>query len=391
MRNAHHATQRPCRAARPMAGTLRRVATRVLHLIKGLGPGGAEQLLVNQAEATDAADLEFIVAYLVSWKNHLVSPIEDAGWATRCLGSNRPWDIRWLLRFRRLLKEQQVTVVHGHSPLVSAMARLALRTIGPGPRARSVYTEHNEWARHRPWTRRLNRSTIGLEDRVVAVSHAVRESMGVVPDVEVVVHGINVSAVAAQAAHRDAVREELGIRDEEIVVGIVANYRHEKAYDVLMDAASEVLQMEQRVRFVSIGQGPLEAEIRAHHERLDLGDRFLLLGYRDDAIRVMSAFDIFTLSSLYEGLPVALMEALVLDLPVVATSVGGVPEALAETDAILVPPGSSKELADALAEMLTRIGDGRATRRASPQYDMRVAAGRLADLYRELSEGVQAS
>ena len=73
------------------------MTTRVLHLIKGLGPGGAEQLLLNQARATDADELEFTVAYLVSWKDHLVPRIEDAGWKTVCLRSDRPWDLRWVV------------------------------------------------------------------------------------------------------------------------------------------------------------------------------------------------------------------------------------------------------------------------------------------------------
>ena len=80
------------------------------------------------------------------------------------------------------------------------------------------------------------------------------------------------------------------------------------------------------MRFVAAGRGPLEDELRAQKDRLGLGDRFTFLGYRADAVRVMAAFDVFCLASHYEGLPIALMEALALGLPVVATDVGGVAE-----------------------------------------------------------------
>ena len=79
----------------------------------------------------------------------------------------------------------------------------------------------------------LNRLTVGLEDHVIAVSDAVKRSMPASLDVEVLIHGIDIEAVAAQKVHRGAVRHELGIADDEIVIGIVANFRKEKACDVL--------------------------------------------------------------------------------------------------------------------------------------------------------------
>ena len=358
--------------------TLPTVTTRVLHLIKGLGPGGAEQLLVNQARATEADDLVFSVAYLVSWKNHLVGPLSEAGWQAHCLESDRPWDLRWLLGFRRLVNREQIDVVHGHSPLVAAFARLVLRTVPRKRRPRSIYTEHNEWGRHNKWTRRLNRWTIRSEDHLIAVSDAVKQSMPVELDVEVLIHGIDVDAVAAQKAHRAAVRHELGIADDEVVIGIVANFRREKAYDLLLDAAAHVVAQNPKVRFVSVGQGPLEGEIRSQHERLGLDDRFLILGYREDATRIMSAFDIFTLSSHHEGLPVALMEALALDLPVVATDVGGITTALADATAIVIAPGDSATLASSYVAMLEKRP---IPPEPQPRFEASESALRLADSY----------
>ena len=354
------------------------MTTRVLHLIKGLGPGGAEQLLVNQAQVTGEVGLNFEVAYLVSWKTHLVTPLNEDGWKTHCLNSDRPWDLRWLLRLRRLVRDNKIDVIHGHSPLVSSFSRIVLRTLPRSRRPRSIYTEHNEWGRHNTWTRRLNRWTIGLEGHVVAVSDAVKQSMPTELDVEVLIHGIDVAAVAAQKAHRDDVRRELGIADDEIVIGIVANFRKEKAYDILLDAAATVVAENPKVRFVSVGQGPLEQEIRAQHQRLGLGDRFLILGYREDATRIMSSFDIFTLSSRHEGLPVALMEALALDLPVVATAVGGIAKALADATAIVIAPGDSATLASSYVAMIEKRV---ISPKPQPRFEASTSAQRLANLY----------
>jgi glycosyltransferase involved in cell wall biosynthesis len=143
------------------------------------------------------------------------------------------------------------------------------------------------------------------------------------------------------------------------------------------------------VRIVAVGQGQLEAESRALHAQLGLGDRVLLLGRRDDAVRVLAACDLFTLASDNEGLPVAVMEALALGLPVVATAVGGVPEAVTDgVEGVLVPPKQPEALADALAALAAdperRAAMGLAASARSETFDIRVAARRLEDIYRQV-------
>jgi glycosyltransferase involved in cell wall biosynthesis len=129
--------------------------------------------------------------------------------------------------------------------------------------------------------------------------------------------------------------------------------------------------------------------MRALHARLGLGDRVLLLGQRDDAVRVLAACDIFTMASDNEGLPVALMEALALGLPVAATAVGGIPEAVTDgVEGLLVPPGQPEALADAIATITDdderRARMAAAACLAGERFDIRVAATRIEQIYREL-------
>jgi glycosyltransferase involved in cell wall biosynthesis len=378
----------PAEPAEPPVGS--RIG--VLWLIKGLGPGGAERLLVSQAGATDTDAFAITAAYLVPWKDHLVAELRDRGVDAVCLDGEREIDLRWAWRLRALVRDRGIEVVHVHSPYVAAVARLVLRTLPRRQRPALVATEHNRWPRHAPATRLANRATIGLDDADLAVSADVRATMsGRVRDrVEVVVHGVDRDDVRAAAAERDTVRAELGIGPDEIVIGTVANFRAEKGYDVLVDAAADALARDPGLRFVAVGQGPLEAEVRARHDRAGLGDRFLLTGYRDDAVRVMSAFDIFTLASRHEGLPVSLMDALVLGLPVVATRVGGIPEAIDDgTQGLLVAPDDPRALADAYVALAgdptrrTAMGDAAAARGGS--FDITIATRRLEALYRDLA------
>jgi glycosyltransferase involved in cell wall biosynthesis len=139
-----------------------------------------------------------------------------------------------------------------------------------------------------------------------------------------------------------------------------------------------------------VGQGPLVDEVAALHNSLDLGDRFLLLGFRRDIHDLMAAADIFTLASAHEGLPVAVMEAFAAGLPVVATAVGGLPHQVTDgVEGVLVPAGNSEALAAALVTVAgdanLRAGMGEAARKRSTAYDIRHAVAEQERLYAALS------
>jgi glycosyltransferase involved in cell wall biosynthesis len=358
-----------------------------LWLTKGLGPGGAERLLVSFARGADHAAFAFGAAYLLPWKHHVVADLERDNIDVRCLEAPRPLDLRWVLRLRRLIRDRDVEVVHLHSPLVAAFARLGVRTMRRRPML--MGTEHNVWSSHRWPTRWMNRSTIGLEDITVAVSDEVRSSMPshIADRTEVIAHGVDVAAIAARRSERQAARSELGL-DNELVIVTVANLRANKDYPTLLHAAAKLVAEGHGVRFVSVGQGPLADELAAIRDRLGLGDRFRFLGYQEDPIRVLVAGDVFALSSRYEGLPIAMLEAFAAGLPVVATSVGGIPSALRDgTDGLLVPPRDPDALAGALVKLLDPAVRERLTMSIDDarRFGMQAAIERQQSIYRDLA------
>ncbi|HEU5083069.1 MAG TPA: glycosyltransferase [Acidimicrobiales bacterium] len=370
--------------------------TTVLWLTKGLGPGGAERLLLSFARNADHERFELHAAYLLPWKDHLVADLEAAGVTTRCLAGSKPWDVRWWWRLRRLAATTGVEVVHHHSPLVAAQSRLVLRTLPRARRPRSVTTEHNVWGSHQRLTRFLNAATIGLDDHVFAVSEQVRGSMSpsVRGRVEVLIHGVDVDAIAARRAERTDARAEYGLGDDDLVVVTVANLRANKDHPTMLRAARHLVDDGVPVTFLAVGQGPLEDELRAMKDHMGLGDRFRFLGYQADPIRVLAAGDVFCLSSRYEGLPIALLEALSLGLPVAATSVGGVPTVITDgVEGRLVPPGDPTALAGAIAELADpelrrRMAVAAASR--SREFSVLHAVERQQEVYDELA-GVKPS
>jgi glycosyltransferase involved in cell wall biosynthesis len=365
---------------------------RVLWLTKGLGRGGAEWLLVTTARRRDRERVSVRVAYLLPYKTALVGELEAEAVPVVCLGYRSALDPRWLAALRRSMIQEPVDIIHAHNPVMAVGARIVAHSLPRRLRPRVVVTDHNVWYGYKRVSRWADGLTSPLDDARLTVSEAVRASLPapIQRRSRVVVQGIEVDQVRAQRAGRAEVRAEFGLDGSELVVGTVGNLRLQKAYPDLLAAAREVVDRLPDVRFVAVGQGPLEAEIRAIHHRLGLGDRFLLVGYRADAVRVMGACDVFVLASLYEGLGVAIMEALALGLPVVATAVGGVPEVVDHgREGLLVPPGRPRELAAALLTLLTdderRLRMAEAAAQRGALLSIETAVRRTEAMYHELA------
>ncbi len=328
------------------------VAVHVLWVIKGLGPGGAERLLVSMAAAHDPQVATFECAYVVPWKGHLVPDLEARNVPCQCVSHARR-DLRWPLRLARLVRSGRFDVVHVHSPLPGSVARLAARTMKASRRPQVFTTEHNAWGTFRAPTRWLNRLTNRGDRHTFAVSAEVARSLRgpVVERSTVLTHGIDLETARAAFAKRAERRAEFGVAEGELLLATVANFRAQKDYPTLLAACARMRQRGVPFRLVAVGQGPLEAEMRALHAQLGLGEQVQLLGYRADAVDVLAAADVFVMASKWEGLPVALMEATALGLPCVLTEVGGMPDALGADGARWVPPADPGALADALAEV----------------------------------------
>jgi glycosyltransferase involved in cell wall biosynthesis len=377
----------------------------VLILIKGLGRGGAEQLLLSGVPYLDTATYRYQFAYLLPWKDSLVPELTGAGFGVHCLdGARGPG---WTGRLRRLVRAEGIRLVHVHSPVAAAGARAVA-----GRRTRVVYTEHNLWDRYHPATWAANLVTFPRNDHVFAVSETVRQSIRYpgplrrllpMPPLETLHHGLDPAALPP--VHRgataslleppgpppgtDGVRAELGIPEDAPVVGSVANFKAAKDHATLLRAAAQVRQAVPSVRFVLVGQGPLEAETRRLAGELGLDGTVVFAGFRTDATRLMAAFDAFALSSTYEGLPIALIEAMATGCPAVATRVGGTPEVVADgVHGYLVPPRDPAALAAGLTRLLEdralRDGLGAAAAARAQDFDIRKAVRRMEQVYARL-------
>jgi glycosyltransferase involved in cell wall biosynthesis len=378
-------------ALRTMGSEASEARPRVLLLIKGLGRGGAEQLLLNAVEHGDRSRFDYEVAYLLPWKDAFVPQLSALGVPVTCLRGAR--GLGWAGRLRALVRDRHIDIVHVHSPYVAAIVRSAFGRERPV----IVTTEHNVWERYHRSTYWANAVTFPRNDHVFAVSDEVRDSIRYprllrflrTPPMQTLRHGIDVNRVLSTPSPT-GVREELGIAADAPVVGTVANFKPHKGYDYLLQVAERVARTMPEVRFVFVGQGPMREQMLGEARLRGIEDVVVFAGFRDDALRLVRTFDIFAMSSLHEGLPLALLEAMALGCPPVATSVGGVAEVIEDGVSGFTVPARRPDLqAEVVVRVLgdpalrARLSEG-ATARASA-FDVRHAIRTIESVYTELA------
>jgi glycosyltransferase involved in cell wall biosynthesis len=370
---------------------------RVLIVIKCLGYGGAERLVVDTVAAPDTNRFQYEVAYVLRREDALVPAISATGTPVYALNAAHDADLRWMVALRRLLQRGHYDIVHFHLPYAAALGQLVVASLRRSTRPGVVYTEHNVWDRERFLNRVLLRASVRKGERLVAVSQDAYDALP--PTLRrratTVVHAVDLSKsdslIGRRSELRRLVRSELGVRPDELLFLTVANFRPEKAYDVLLTAARSIADEGLPIRIAAVGRGPLRDALHARHAELALGDRFQFLGQRDDVLTLLAGSDAFVLASVREGLPVALMEATSVGLPIVASAVGGVPQALEnEVDALLVPPGDAGALVGAMKrlasdpELRERLGEQAKVR--SSQFDMAEASRAVGEVYAKAAQ-----
>jgi len=151
----------------------------------------------------------------------------------------------------------------------------------------------------------------------------------------------------------DKIKNSLGIDKEDLVIGLLGRLVKEKGIPFFIEAAAEVKNKYDNVKFLLVGDGPLRGELEASVHEKGLKEFFIFAGLREDVKEVLAIMDIVVFSSIKEGLPLALLEAMAMERPIVATSVGGIPEVIIPCkNGVLVAPRQSQELSAAIETFL---------------------------------------
>lgn len=325
---------------------------RVAHVVHGLGDGGLEALTAGLARRLRGRGHHVAVFCTTMLGFHADALRADGVEVVDCR-SGRARIPAWPRRLMREVRSFRPTIIHAHSGAWYP-ATLAAARVRPVPVL--VFTDHGRYPHESWWNLRFQRWCASRTAAIVAVSAAAAETartrLRLAGQPVVVENGVDLER-AVGAGTRERLRAEWGVDETEVLAITVGRLEPIKNHMLLLESLARARRDGARLALIMLGEGALEAQLRAAVARLGLGEHVHFGGFRSDVSDCLAAADLFVLPSLSEGLPLSLLEAMASGKAIVASSVGGIPSALGEPAAgILVPAGDG----EALTAALTRLG-----------------------------------
>lgn len=360
--------------ARARGGGQEVVRPRVLHLLTSFYVGGTEQQAVALLNRLDQERFDVRLAVLQHegpLYEQLVGRFPDVPEfrLTSFYNSNA---VRQFNRLRDLLLRERIDLLHAHDFYSGMLGVVVARMAGVPIIASQRHLRLSDRRVHDWGQRLINR----LAHRLLVNSEAIRTQVLQVKSaapkkIVVIKNGVfDDESLASQNghSHRPEVRaemraelgRELGLDENAQLIGMVARLEEVKGHRYLVEAAAQVVRRQPQAHFLFVGEGTLRPEIEAQVARLGVASHVHLLGQRKNAARLATAFDLAVLSSLHEGMPNTVIEAMGAGVPVVATAVGGTMEVITDGETgLLAPPANSAALARSICWMMEHDDDRR--------------------------------
>ena len=369
--------------------------TRILHVIDSGGMYGAEVMLLNLVADQQRQGMEPVIASIGEprcGEKTLETEARRRGLRVETFRMRPGPNIIGaceILKFARCIGSD---ILHSHGYKCNILLGMMPKKLRRIPIVATLHgwTWTGGWNRMRiyEW---LDRLSLRFIDRVVVVNRAMSE-MVKIEGLHVVNNGIpvdwaDISGMSGEEKHQKDPRIEAFCLGG-FTIGAIGRLSPEKGFSILLDAVKEVAEMHPEVRLVILGDGDERSALEARIKRLGIEQRVLMPGYVRNAGRFLPLFRVFALSSLTEGLPIVILEAMQAGVPIVATRVGGVPDVLENGKAgILVDARSSKKLAEGIRILMS---DATSTKRmadiAKDLVRTKYSAVAMGEKYNEIYE-----
>jgi glycosyltransferase involved in cell wall biosynthesis len=359
---------------------------RILHLIDTGGPGGAETVFLELVRRLPEHGWDSIpIVPKVDWLSRSLSA---AGFEPIKLAARRTMDLRYLRDLKGILRRERIDLVQTHLLGTSVYATLA----SAGAQIPVVSTFHGRPDIPSGGRFRQPKSRLLHHNQIVCVSRSLRQhflSRGDLGEQTIVIpNGIDL--LSFTPGRGTTLRKELGLAASVPLVGAVGNVRPSKAYPSLLEAFAILRKAVPDAHLVIAGQqsGALYDDLLSLRSSLGIEDCAHFLGFRADVAQVLSALDVFALSSSSEGFSLATVQAMAMGLPVVATRSGGPEEIVGDSSsALLVEPRDPVELSSAIVRLLSDRRLARELGAAARKHVMeRYSVERMAERYSALYE-----
>jgi len=363
-------------------------------VVTGSG-GGPDKTILNSPRFLNQVGYRMVCGYLHPpgdpGYEEIVRKAERYSAPLVSIPDRGPWDWRVITKLLAVCRRENVAIWHGHDYKTNALG-LLLKQFWP---MRLVTTAHG-WVHHTkrtPLYYRLDQLCLPRYERVICVSEDLFEaclSFGVPASNCVLLENAIDAEEYRRAKSIAEAKATLGFPTDSLLIGAVGRLAPEKAFDVLMRSIRQLVDRGVDVRLVIVGEGDDRERLEGLVRELALQDRVRLSGWQSDVRSYFEAMDVFALSSLREGLPNVVLEAMALEVPVIATRIAGIPRLIQDgRNGFLVEPGDLVSLTRSLNGLLTNPGlrdllrtAGRRT--IETRYSFPVRMQRLKRIYDEL-------
>ena len=364
---------------------------KVLHIVKSLGRGGAEMLLQEVLQEHDLNVFEFHFIYFLPWKNQMVAGIEANGGIVKIFPATN--NIRIITQVPKIIdyiKKHEIKLVHCHLPWAGFVGRIVHKMTGKPV----LYTEHNKQERYHWITRLLNKMTFNFQTKAIAVSADVSASIQkkirpCIP-VDVILNGVNTTNFIRDSEGGKALKKNKFKNEDIVLVGNIAVFRFQKRLKEWITLFKSAHEKHPQLRGCVLGDGILKQEIMQHLKEEGMENYIHFPGLQTNVLPWLSAFDIFMMTSSFEGLPIALLEAMSMKCAIVSTDAGGIKEVIRDRiDGFTKPVNAWDELLQPLDYLLSNpteisLFGEKARQRAEQSFSMQKMVEETERLYYSL-------
>ncbi len=328
---------------------------KILQVIRQGKIGGGESYLLSLVERLDKEKFEPVVLSFTD--GPMMERLKKMGVKAHLVYTETPFDVRVWKRVRQIVNDENPDIVHAHG--TRAMSNVF--SAAKNKNLPLIYTCHG-WSFHtgqhpvikalrvkseKYLTRQSNINICGAKTN----RDEARKAFGTF-DAEIIYNSVDSNKFNPYGKYKN-IRQELNIADDEILISSVARFTLQKQPLQLVAAFAEVSKKVPRAKLLLVGDGELKDAVNSLIEKLQLGNRVIVQPFRQDIPDVLSGIDIFVLPSLWEGFPIALIEALSMGKAVVATAVNGTPELVKHNENGLLV--QTAQLENNLSEAITRL------------------------------------
>ena len=332
----------------------------VLHLIHSGGFYGAEAVVLNLCIGLQKSKFRPVLGCFMSSgqeKPQLGLLAETKGIKVEYFNFGRKFDFQVIKNLYQVIISEKIGLIHSHGYKPSFYCLMIFLFY----RIPYIVTCHLWFCSNIKMYFNVLAERISMlfAKKIVAVSYPIAKEIAswrlLKKKITVINNGIDIDKYTdyREDFDRDQLRKGLGLKNDSILIGTLGRLTPQKGHEYLLEAAAKILRERQNIEFIVAGDGPLKDILVQKARDLNILDAFHFVGFRSDAINILRLLDIFVFSSIDEGLPIALLEAMAVGLPIIATDVGDISQVIQNRfNGILVRSKCPNELAESISALL---------------------------------------